>query len=119
MANKREFKKYVNAIGVLVTEEMLDAYVNVKNADRKAISEAVGTVMDAVETACKHANIYFDKGPKAFADMKEYSKEKKQFFNKLFNKINTEFNESIESAISKFNGALPQDIKDALKETAK
>lgn len=118
MANKRDFKKYIDAVSAMVTEEMLYAYVNVENADKKAISEAIGMVMDAAENARNHANIYFDKGHKAFESLSEYGKEKSAFFQKLFNKINTEYSANIDAALAKFNAALPQEIKDGLKASA-
>ncbi len=115
MANKREFKKAVNEIGGVLTEEMLYAFVNVEKADKEAISQSIGMVMDAVENATKHANVFFDKGVKAFENKREYSKEKAEFFQLLFNKINKEFDESINAALAKFNAALPQEVKDGLK----
>ena len=34
MANKREFKKYVDALGASIIDEMISAYHNVKGVDR-------------------------------------------------------------------------------------
>lgn len=118
MANKREFKKYVDALGASVIEEMMVAYYNVEGADRKAIEEGVGRVIEAIENAKNNSNVYFDRGPKSFADMKEYSQEKRKFFSSLFNKIENDFNEEVEGAIKVFNGAIPESVKKAQKETA-
>ena len=116
MPNKREFKKYVDALGASVVEEMMVAYYNVEGADRKNISVAVGKVHGAIEDAKDKANIYFDRGHKAVPTMKEYAKAKRDFFRALFNKIENEFNDEINGAIKDFNAALPESVKKAQKE---
>ncbi len=95
---------------------MMIAYYNVDNAKKEQISAAVGKVLEAIENAKNNANVYFDRGPKAFGDMKEYAKAKKNFFKALFNKIENEFNEEINGAIKDFNAALPEEVKKAQKE---
>lgn len=116
MPNKREFKKYADALGASVIEEMMVAYYNVEGADRNAIADAVGKVLAAIEDAKDKSNIYFDRGVKAFADHKEYSKAKREFFRALFNKIENEFGEQIDAALKEFNAALPESYKTAQKE---
>ena len=118
MANKREFKKFADALGASLVEEMMIAYYNVEGADRQAISEAVGTVLDAVDNAKNNSNVYFDRGAKAFENKKEYGAEKRKFFKALFNKIIGDFNAEVSSALKKFNGALPAEVKEAQKKVA-
>lgn len=117
MASKRNFKKNAETLGAVIVEEMLFAYVNLKDADKDAISSAIGDVLDAVEAARKNANVTFDRGPKAFADPAEYRKEKDSFYRALFRKISGEFDATVNEALKKFNGALPQEVKNALKDT--
>lgn len=116
MANKREFKKYVDILGASVIDEMIAAYYNVKGADRDKISQAIETALGAIGKAKNNANVYFDKGTKAFASIEEYSKAKKAFFVTLFNKIETDFNEDINKALKLFNEALPAEEKARNKE---
>lgn len=118
MPNKREFKKYVDALGASIVEEMMVAYYNVEGADKKAIGNAVGTVLDAVEDAKDKANVYFDRGVKSFESAKEYGVEKRKFFKALFHKISTDFSGEIDSAIKTFNAALPEKVKEAQKAAA-
>ena len=118
MPNKREFKKYADALGASVIEEMMVAYYNVEGADRKAIADAVGKVLAAIEEAKNNSNVYFDRGVKAFPDHKEYSKAKKAFFRALFNKIESDFSAQVEDAVKAFNAALPEAYKAAQKEAA-
>ncbi len=118
MANKREFKKYVDALGSSVCEEMMTSYYNVEGADKKKIAAAIEKVLAAIGKAKDNANVYFDRGVRAFEDHKAYSKAKQTFFKNLFNKITTEFGEDINLALKDFNAALPASAKAANKEAA-
>lgn len=118
MANKREFKKYVDALAASVIDEMVASYYNVQGVDRDKISKAIEKVLGATGAAKSHANIFFDKGVKAFNNAKEYSKAKEEFFKALFDKIETEFNEEINLAIKDFNEAIPAEVKAQNKEAA-
>lgn len=116
MANKREFKKYVDALGASACDEMMYAYYTVEGADKDAISNAIEKVLLATNKARMNSNVFFDKGVKAFNDVKEYSKAKDAFFKALFEKVSTEFSEEINSALKDFNAALPADEKQKNKE---
>lgn len=118
MANKREFKKYADAVGASVCEEMMEAYYNVKDADKAAIEQAIAKVLGATAAAKSNANVFFDKGHKAFENLKEYSKAKEAFFTQLFAKINDDFSKEIEAAVKQFNAAIPQNVKEEQKQPA-
>ncbi|MDE5843636.1 MAG: hypothetical protein K2H35_07880 [Muribaculaceae bacterium] len=118
MPNKRDFKKYADALGASVVEEMMVSYYNVEGADRKAIAGAVGKVLEAIEDAKNKSNVFFERGVKSFADHKEYAKAKHEFFRALFNNIETEFGAKIDEAVKEFNAALPESYKAAQKEIA-
>ena len=51
MCNKRNFKKDVEAIGSSAINEMMVAYVNIKDVDRKGVAEAVEIVLGAMTSA--------------------------------------------------------------------
>ena len=116
MANKREFKKYVAALGAAACDEMMYSYYTVEGADKDAISKAIEKVLVATNKARMNSNIFFDRGVKAFADHKEYSKAKEAFFKALFEKVSTEFTEEINAALKEFNAALPAEEKARNKE---
>ncbi len=111
MANKREFKKFVGALGSSVCDEMTYAYYNVEGADKEAIANAIEKVIIAIEKARANSNIFFDKGHKAFPDMKAYAKEKENFFKALFKKVSKEFTADLDEALKQFNAALPESEK--------
>lgn len=118
MANKREFKKYVDALAASIVDEMVSAYYNVSGVDRDKIAESVKLTLGAVGKAKTNANVCFDKGSKAFEDEVAYAKAKRVFFRALFDKIVTEYNEEINAALKVFNSALPADEKARNKEAA-
>lgn len=118
MANKRDFKKYADALGASVIDEMVSAYYNVKDADKDKITESMKMVLGAIGKAKNNANVFFDRGPKAFENLKEYSKTKKAFFKSLFDKIETEFSEEVNAALKVFNAALPEEEKARNKAAA-
>lgn len=113
MVNKRDFKKYVEAVGASVCNGMMEAYYNIDGIDKKAVEEAVTKVLGAVGAAKSNANRFFDRGPKGFADIKEYSHAKREFFRALFNKITTDYSKEIEEALKQFNAAVPESARKA------
>lgn len=118
MANKREFKKYAEALGASACEAMMVTYYNQKDADKEAIEKAIAKVIAATAAAKSNADVTFDKGHKAFADLKEYSAAKKAFFKQLFVKINNDFNKEIDEAVKIFNAAIPESVKEEQKKEA-
>lgn len=119
MANKRTLKKAVDILGADMCESMMIAYVNVENADRKAIADAIGKITDGVETARHHANTFFDRSAKSFGgDRKAYNKAKRAFNKALFARIIADFNKVVNESLKEFNGALPKAEKEANKASA-
>lgn len=116
MANKREFKKYVEAVGASACDAMMATYYNVEGVNKESIENSIRMVLGAVGVARSNADVTFDKGVKAFDTMKDYSKAKAEFYKKLFSKINNDFAQSIDEAIKVFNAAIPQSVRDSYKE---
>ncbi|MBD5236763.1 MAG: hypothetical protein HDS62_04395 [Bacteroidales bacterium] len=116
MANKREFKKYVDALAASACDEMMYSFHTVEGADKDAIAKAIEKVLVAANKARMNANIFFDRGVKAFENKEEYAKAKEAFFKALFEKVTTEFSEEVTSALKEFNAALPAEEKAKNKE---
>lgn len=114
--NKQQFKKAVEAVGASICNEMMTVYYNEKGVDQDKISQAVVKVLGATGAAKSNANVFFDKGRRAFTTDQEYTKAKHEFFKKLFDKIHKDFNEEISAALKLFNEAVPQAVKDANKQ---
>lgn len=115
MGNKREFKKYAEALGASICEEMMFVYYNVEGADQDKIAKALEKVLGATAVAKSNANITFDKGVRAFESYKEYSEAKHNFFRAMFNKISVDFSAEIDEALKLFNSAVPEKVKESNK----
>lgn len=112
MANKRDFKKYVDAIGgSIYTEFSTVLYENPKGLDKETLMQAIHTLLKAVGEARNNSNVFFDKGAKAFENRGAYEKAKRAFFKNLFDKINTEFSAGVEEAVKLFNKSVPEEVK--------
>ena len=61
MANKREFKKYVNAVCESIINDMMTAYYHVEEVDKTAVEAAVADILMATENAILKSGIKFDK----------------------------------------------------------
>lgn len=116
MSNKREFKKYVEAVGASACDAMMTTYYNVENADKNTIAKAIEKTLCAVAAARSNANVTFDKGVKAFESLKDYSVAKKAFYKKLFEKVSADFTSQLDDALKVFNSAIPKEVKDENKK---
>ena len=119
MANKRDFKKYVDALGASACDSMLAAYYEIKDADKDKIEKAIAKVLGAIGVAKSNADITFDKRVKEFGSLQEYSKAKKEFFKNLFRKIYEDFTNELNEAIKELNDAVPQSAKEENKSALK
>ena len=81
--NKREFKKYADALGASVIDEMTSAYYNVAGIDRDKVAQAIEITLGAVGKVRSNSNVTFDRGPKAFENPTEYARTKTGFFGAL------------------------------------
>lgn len=117
--NKRDFKKYVEAVGDSACASMAEVFDTVENIDNAKVADAVEKVICAVAAAKSNADVTFDKGVKAFDNIVEYSKAKKTFYKQLFNKINDDFFKELDEAVKEFNAAVPEEVKKENVEAAK
>lgn len=114
--NKRTYKKSIKDVGASLCENFMIGYYNIEGVDKEKVENAIGLVLAGITTACDSSNIFFGKGEKEFADKAAYLKAKTVFFKELFNKINSDFSETVNSALKLFNEAVPEEVKKANKE---
>ncbi|MBD5231705.1 MAG: hypothetical protein K2M14_02650 [Muribaculaceae bacterium] len=115
MANKREFKKYINTVCDNIVSDMTYASYTIEGADKAAIDDAVISILKAGAEAIMKSNVKFDKTRRAFDNEHAYTEEKEKFFKALYRKVNKEFADAINEAIKKFNAAIPEAAKQAQK----
>lgn len=116
MANKREFKKSVDALGESVFGTLMLSFEQAKDENKEKIGEIITKVLTATENARKQADITFDKGVKAFGSLKEYSVAKKKFYKDLFDKIKNDFSKEIGDSLKELNAVLPKEVKEENKK---
>lgn len=105
MANKREFKKSVEALSSAIVDEMMASYYNMQNVDKDKILTAVTKILGAMETAKIDSNKLFDKGEKDFDSVSDYIKAKRQFNKNKFEAAVNAFNDNLGEALKDYNEA--------------
>ena len=63
--------------------------------------------------------ISFDKTPRDFANMAEYHKAKRAYFNTAFGKLIGEFNDEVAVMVQRMNKALPEQVRQTIREAVK
>lgn len=116
MANKRQFKKDVAVAAANICNEMVNTFYSEENVDEKKINDAIVKVLETAREATNNANVFFDKGRKAFDNPKDYSLAKAKFFKALFNRIHGDLENGFNEALKEFNAAVPEEVKAANKD---
>lgn len=116
MANKREFKKYVDTICNNLISEMTTACYLYDGIDVKQVDDAIVGLLRAGADALIKSNIKFDKIRGAFDNNHEYLAARNRFFREMYARINTEFTGAVTDAVHKFNVACPEEIRNQAKQ---
>ncbi|MCH5217201.1 MAG: hypothetical protein J1F07_01385 [Muribaculaceae bacterium] len=111
MANKREFKKSVEALSSALASEMMASYYNEKEADRGKISLAIAKLASAMGQAKQHANQLFGKGVKDFENLAAYNKAKAAHTKTKYQEAIAKYNEALEEALKAYNEGMPKNSK--------
>lgn len=113
MADKQEFKKFINKVSDGIISDMAYAAMSLDGVDTDIADEAIIEIMKAGGDAIMKSNVKFDKTPKAFANLHEYRVERNKFFSSLYKKITKEYGDKVQDALKKFNAAVPAPAKEA------
>lgn len=113
MANKREFKKSVDALSSALVNEMMASLYNMKEANSEKINEAISKIASARVKARKETNKLFDKGAKEFANLKEYNKAKSLFTREKYDQAIARYNDALAEALKAYNEGMPQNKPEA------
>ena len=108
MANKREFKKSVDALSAALVDEMMASYYNVKDADREKISQAIAKIVGAMGKARKDTGKLFGKGVKEFESLAAYNKAKARHNKDKYNAAIADYNQALSEALKAYNEGMPQ-----------
>ena len=108
MANKREFKKSVEALSSALVDEMMASYYNEKEANREKISEAITHVVAAMGRARQAASQLFGKGVKEFDNLAAYNKAKAKHTKEKYREAIASYNEALGKALAAYNEGMPK-----------
>lgn len=108
MANKRDFKKSVEALSSALVDEMMSSYYNVKEADQDKIAMAITKIAGAMEKAKSHTNKLFKKGVKEFENASAYNLAKAQFTKEKYRQAVADYNDALEEALKAYNEGMPK-----------
>lgn len=111
MANKRQFKKSLDALSSALVNEMMASLYNVKEADSKKINEAISKIASAMVKAKKDSNVLFGKGMKEFASIEEYNKAKAEHSKAKYHEAIAAYNEALSEALKAYNEGMPANSK--------
>lgn len=108
MANKRQFKKSLEALSSALVSEMMAALYNEKVADSDKINEAISKIAGAMLKAKNDTSLLFGKSMKEFENLKAYNKAKSEFTKEQYQKAVADYNESLEAALKAYNEGMPK-----------
>lgn len=117
MANKRDLKKFIrNTCGALASEIIIARAV-FPAISRKEVHDIVARIAALQCTTLAKVGIAFDKVPGDYESVKEYHKERKQYFATAFNALVDEFDKEVEEIVKSMNAALTDDVRAEIKAT--
>lgn len=108
MANKRQFKKSLEALSSALVNEMMANMYNEKEADSKKINEAITKVVGAMLKAKQDTSVLFGKGMKEFAHLKDYNNAKSLHNKEKYRQAIANYNEALGEALKLYNEGMPK-----------
>lgn len=120
MANKRNLKKSIAYACADIAGECVFAQQNFEGIDLDKMDEVIVRVALLQDSAIKKVSVDFDKKPKDYkANKPEYRKTRKAYFKSVEKAIAKYVREEIEEVVKTMNSILPEEQKEANKQSAK
>lgn len=108
MANKRQFKKSLDALSSALVNEMMASLYNVEGAEASKINEAISKIAGAMVKAKKDTNKLFGKGMKEFENLAAYNASKAKFTKEKYDSAIAAYNDSLGEALKAYNEGMPK-----------
>ncbi|MCF0205553.1 MAG: hypothetical protein HUK12_09835 [Muribaculaceae bacterium] len=102
MANKRTIKKEILRACGEVAGECVFAE-SAFNIDLNKMDEVIVRVALLQESSLKKVSVSFDKTPKSFASLREYRKERRNYFRTCFKALHNEMTEQFTEIVKEMN----------------
>lgn len=119
MANKRQIKKYIRRVCGDLAGEILTARQMFSGFDREKVREIVLEIAALQVHAIDAASFAFDKVARDFDNGADYRKARNAYYKAAYKKLLDEFHAKVVEIVGKMNQAMPQEVKDAVKEELK
>ncbi|MCH5222029.1 MAG: hypothetical protein J1F05_06895 [Muribaculaceae bacterium] len=118
MASKRDLKKFIrNTCGALASEIIL-AKVAFPVVDGKKVYDIVTKVAALQSSTISKVSVNFDKALRDFAEKAEYNKERRAYYRTAYDNLLSDFDKAVDEIIKEMNSALPEEVRQTLKEAA-
>lgn len=107
MANKRNLKKHISYVCGDLAAECIVASHLIKGVDRKALEQLVMKIALLQDSTIRKVNIFFDKTPREYGDVKEYLAARRAYFATAYGKLIENFKKNIQEVVDEMNKAMP------------
>lgn len=119
MANKRQLKKFIRCTcGALATDMSL-AWRAFPQIDIKDVEQIIIHIAHMQVSALRRTSISFDRKRADFESAAEYSKARRAYFRKAYAALNAHFAQETAQTVKLMNQALPDEVKQAIKDAIK
>lgn len=118
MANKRELKKFIRNSCGAAADEMLLARSAFPSISRKAVYDVIQKLAALQGASLRLVSIAYDKTPRSFDSVAAYRADRAAYYRAAYNKLLEEFDAKMSEIVKDMNAALPDEVRQALKEAA-
>lgn len=116
MANKRNLKKQIKYICGDLAGECIVAKHFIPGIDEAKMNEVAFEIASLQTTSIMRVSFSFDKVVADYESKKAYNIAKSKYFAEAYKKLISDFNQGVQSIVSKMNHALPAEQKEANKK---
>lgn len=117
MASKRKLKKQIHyACGDMAAETILASHF-IEGFDRKIAEGLVSQIAQLQIETLSRCSFNFDHSPRDFENRAEYNRARRAYFKAAFKQLRNDFTARAQEIVHAMNQALPQAVRDQLKNS--
>ena len=116
MANKRQLKRYIRDVSGTMAMEIIMAREAFPEIDRKTVHDLVLKIARFQSEYLRAVGILYDRTPRDFENRHEYNKAKRVYFHTAFKHFEEKFLVDYAALVKEMNAALPDEVRQRIKE---
>lgn len=116
MANKRELKKFIRTSCGAAAVDMILAREAFPEIKRNDVYSIVAEAVSLQQNMLSRVGINFDRVPRDFENKAQYNKERNKYYRQAYGKLLDDFGKGLDELVKKMNEALPQEVRNKIKE---